>query len=146
MRTRSALIRCWQVEELLRFNGPVQTSTLRTAVETFEFAGVTLEAGDTVLAGLLAANRDTAGRPDAEVLDLSRSPDQHIAFGHGIHLCPGAPLATLEGHIALTSLLARFPGLRLAAPTEEIVADPGLLINALRALPVTTRPLPHRAT
>jgi cytochrome P450 len=130
------------VEELLRFNGPVQTSTLRVAVETFEFAGTTIEAGDTVLVGLLAANRDP-GRPGAQVLDLSRSPNQHIAFGHGIHLCLGAPLARLEGQIALTSLLARFPDLRPAE--NEILADPGLLINALRALPVTTRPAQNRA-
>jgi cytochrome P450 len=129
------------VEELLRFNGPVQTSTLRTAVETFEFAGTAIEAGDTVLVGLLAANRDP-GRPGAQVLDLSRSPNQHIAFGHGIHLCLGAPLARLEGQIALTSLLTRFPDLRPAA--DEILADPGLLINALRALPVTTRPAQNR--
>ena len=125
------------VEELLRFNGPVQTSALRAAVERFELAGTTIEAGDTVLVGLLAANRDP-GRPGAQVLDLSRSPNQHIAFGHGIHLCLGAPLARLEAQIALTSLLARFPDLRPAE--DEIRADPGLLINALRALPVTTRP------
>jgi cytochrome P450 len=128
------------VEELLRIDGPVQTSTLRIAVETFEFAGVTIKKGDTVLVGLLAANRDTTTRPDAEDLDLTRSPNQHIAFGHGIHLCLGAPLARLEAQIAFTGLLARFPTLRLAVPAHEIVAEPGLLMNAFHALPVTTRP------
>ncbi|HEY4418700.1 MAG TPA: cytochrome P450 [Pseudonocardia sp.] len=128
------------VEELLRIDGPVQTSTLRVAVETFEFGGVTIEKGDTVLVGLLAANRDTTTRPDAESLDLTRSPNQHVAFGHGIHLCLGAPLARLEAQTAFTSLLARFPGLRLAVSPHEIVAEPGLLMNAFRALPVTTRP------
>jgi cytochrome P450 len=127
------------VEELLRIDGPVQTSTLRIAVETFEFAGVTIEEGDIVLAGLLAANRDTTYRPDAEHLDLTRSPNQHVAFGHGIHLCLGAPLARLEAQTAFTSLLARFPGLRLAVPPHKIAAEPGLLINALQSLPVTTR-------
>jgi cytochrome P450 len=128
------------VEELLRIDGPVQNSTLRTAVETFELAGVTIEKGDTVLVGLLAANRDTTTRPDAEHLDLTRSPNQHIAFGHGIHLCLGAPLARLEAQTAFIGLLDRFPGLRLAVPPHEIVAEPGLLMNAFQALPVTTRP------
>ncbi len=131
------------VEELLRIDGPVQTSTLRIAVETFEFAGVTIEQGDTVLVGLLAANRDTTTRPDAEHLDLTRSPNQHIAFGHGIHLCLGAPLARLEAQTAFTGLLDRFPGLRLAVPPHEIAAVPGLLMNAFRVLPVTTRPADH---
>ncbi|WP_433298433.1 cytochrome P450 family protein [Pseudonocardia sp. CA-142604] len=128
------------VEELLRIDGPVQTSTLRTAVETFEFAGVTIKEGDTVLVGLLAANRDTTTRPDAEDLDLTRSPNQHVAFGHGIHLCLGAPLARLEAQTAFTGLLTRFPRLRPAVPPREIVAEPGLLMNALHALPVTARP------
>jgi cytochrome P450 len=129
------------VEELLRVNGPVQTTTLRVAVRTFAIGGVTIEAGDTVVVGLLAANRDATSWPAADTLDLARSPNKHLAFGHGIHLCVGAPLARLEARIALTTLLARLPELRLAVSPEEIVAEPGLLMNALVALPVTTRPI-----
>jgi cytochrome P450 len=125
------------IEELLRFDGPLQTTTRRVARETFEFGGATIDAGDIVLVALLAANRDATVLPDAELLDLARAPSQHLAFGHGLHFCLGAPLARLEGQIALTGLLARFPGLRLAVPREEILATRGVLMHGLQALPVS---------
>ncbi|WP_242189528.1 cytochrome P450 family protein [Saccharopolyspora soli] len=102
------------VEELLRINGPLQTTTLRVAVETFDIGDVTIESGDTVVVGLLAANRDATSWSEPGTLDLTRSPNKHLAFGHGIHLCVGAPLARLEARIALTSLLTQLPELRLA--------------------------------
>jgi cytochrome P450 len=126
------------VEEVLRFDGPLQTTPKRRARESFEMGGVTIEKGDMVLVGLLAANHDTSAMPDAEMFDPARAPSSHLAFGHGIHFCLGAPLARLEAQIALSSLLIRFPALQLTVPKEEIVTTPGLLMNAMEALPVTT--------
>jgi cytochrome P450 len=105
--------------------------------ETFELAGTVVRAGDLVLAGLLAANRDPATVPDAHMLDVARAPGPHLAFGHGAHFCLGAPLARLEAQTALRSLLARFPDLRLAVAPEHVESSPGLLMNGLEALPVT---------
>jgi cytochrome P450 len=126
------------VEELLRFTSPVQTSLRRTALESFDFAGATIEAGDVVLAGLLAANQDPRLVTNGEAPDFDRAPGPHLAFGHGIHHCLGAPLARLEGQIALTALTARFPGLRLAVPSEAVFTDPSVLMNTVRELNVTT--------
>ncbi|MBV8541416.1 MAG: cytochrome P450 [Pseudonocardiales bacterium] len=127
------------VEELLRFDGPVQVATFRVTAEPVDIGGVTIPAGEIVIPGLLAANRDPArtARPDA--LDITRADNQHLAFGHGIHHCLGAPLARLEGRIALGTLLARFPRLRLAVPTEQLAWRPGLIMNGLDALPVILR-------
>ncbi|GAA1317905.1 cytochrome P450 family protein [Pseudonocardia xinjiangensis] len=130
------------VEELLRFDGPLQIATQRVATETFELGGVTISAGDVVLTGLLAANRDTSHLPGADVLDVTRTPTPHLAFGHGIHHCLGAPLARLEARIALSSLITRFPDLRLATPADDLPVGDAVLINALTALQVATRPAP----
>ncbi|MGH3938284.1 MAG: cytochrome P450 family protein [Pseudonocardiaceae bacterium] len=124
------------IEELLRFDGPVQTATYRVTTEPVEIGGVAIPADQIVIAGLLAANRDAAHLPDPDVLDLSREDNPHLAFGHGIHHCLGAPLARLEGRIALGCLLARFPRLHLAVPTEQLIWRPGLIMNGLVALPV----------
>jgi cytochrome P450 len=111
-------------------------------VETFEFAGVTIEEGDTALVALLAANRDATAWPFPDSIDVDRSPNKHLAFGHGIHACVGAPLARVEARIALTSLLSRFPDLRLTTAPDGVTAEPGCSVNGLTALPVTTRPAP----
>ncbi|WP_037079335.1 cytochrome P450 family protein [Pseudonocardia spinosispora] len=125
------------VEEALRFDGPIQTTPQRRAREDFELGGVPITGGDMVLIGLLAANHDTEAIPDADRFDPVREPVSHLAFGHGIHFCLGAPLARLEARVGLSSLLARFPRLCLAAPEEEIVTAPGVLMNAMESLPVT---------
>ena len=88
-------------------------------------AGVTIPAGEIVLAGLTAAGRDPARFTDPQRLDLARADGGHVAFGHGIHHCLGAPLARLEGRIALGTLLARFPQLRLAVPPARSCAPRG---------------------
>jgi cytochrome P450 len=128
------------VEELLRFDGPLQSAVPAVATEPVQIAGVTVPAGAPVVVALLAANRDPdrLARPDR--LDVTR-PDVlgHLAFGHGVHHCLGAPLARLEGRIALGSLVARFPRLRLAVPAAEIERTQGLLMNGLAALPVRLR-------
>ncbi|SLL97913.1 MULTISPECIES: cytochrome P450 [unclassified Actinoplanes] len=125
------------IEEFLRFEGPLQTATFRIAVADVEIGGVTIPAGDPVIVGLLSANRDGERFPAAAELHLDRvqSP-AHLAFGHGIHYCLGAPLARLEAQVAFTALLDRLPGLRLAVPAEALRWRPGLLIRGLETLPV----------
>lgn len=124
------------IEELLRFDGPVQVATLRVTTEPVHLGGVTIPTGGIVVPGLLAANRDPASIPQPDVLDITRTDNPHLGFGHGIHHCLGAPLARLEGRIALTSLLARFPRLRLAVPPEQLTRRPSVLMHGLTALPV----------
>ena len=125
------------IEELLRFDGPLQVATLRLTTEPVVLGGVTIPAGEIVLPALLAANRGTACIPEPDTLDITRTDNPHLAFGHGIHHCLGAPLARLEGRIALGSLLTRFPRLRLAVPPEELTRRPSVLMHSLTALPVT---------
>ncbi|MGH3941396.1 MAG: cytochrome P450 family protein [Pseudonocardiaceae bacterium] len=124
------------VEELLRFDGPLQLATFRWTTEPVEIGGTVIPGGEMVSPGLLAANRDPSRIPDPEVLDVTRTQSPHLAFGHGIHHCLGAPLARLEGRIALGSLLARFPDLHLAVPPEELTWLPGVLMHGLTTLPV----------
>lgn len=124
------------IEELLRFDGPLQVATLRLTTDSIDIGGITIPAGELVIPGLLAANRDPACIPQPDALDITRTDTSHLAFGHGIHHCLGAPLARLEGRIALGSLLARFPRLRLAAAREELTWRPGVLMHSLTTLPV----------
>ena len=107
------------LEELLRFDAPVPHSTFRYAVEPVELGGVTIPAGAQVIISLAAANRDEHTYDDPEVLDIDRAGVRHLAFGHGIHHCLGAPLARLEGHIALGTLLRRFPSCASPSPTTS---------------------------
>jgi len=124
------------VEELLRYDSPLQSAIPAAAVADVEVDGVRIAAGELVIISLLAANRDPARLPGADRLDLSRPDPSHLAFGHGIHHCLGAPLARLEGRIALGSLIERFPRLRLAVPAADLARAPGVLMNGLVELPV----------
>jgi cytochrome P450 PksS len=124
------------VEELLRFDGPVETSTFRFAAEAVELAGVTIPRGAPVLVVLGSANRDATRFSDADQLILDRRDNDHLAFGHGIHYCLGASLARLEGQIAIGTLLRRLPSLRLAVPVEELEWRPSLLIRGMVRCPV----------
>jgi cytochrome P450 len=124
------------IEEFLRYEGPVETATFRTATEDVAIGGVTIPAGDPVLVMLLSANRDADQFPGADELRLDRPASHHLAFGHGIHYCLGAPLARLEAQIAFTALLDRHPELRLDVPAEELRWRPGLLLRGLEGLPV----------
>jgi len=125
------------VEELLRFDSPVQ-SVGRAAVEDVELAGEVIRRGDLVVVCNGAANRDPARFADPDRLDLARHPNRHLAFGVGIHSCVGAPLARLEGQIAIPGLFARFPEIRLAS--ERVVwrqGGPGdITLRGLAALPL----------
>jgi pimeloyl-[acyl-carrier protein] synthase len=125
------------VEELLRFDSPVQ-SVGRAAIEDVELAGKVIRRGDLVVVYNGAANRDPTRFADPDRLDLARHPNRHLAFGVGIHSCVGAPLARLEGQIAIPGLFARFPEIRLAS---ENVAwrqrGPGdITLRGLVALPL----------
>jgi cytochrome P450 len=126
------------VEEIMRYDAPVPHSTFRYASEDLEIAGVTIPAGGQVIISLAAANRDEHHFADAERFDITRANNRHLAFGHGIHFCLGAPLARLEGVVALGALLRRFPDLRLAAPDDELHwgHGDGLVLRGLSALPV----------
>jgi cytochrome P450 len=101
------------VEELVRYDAPIQLAG-RVPVEDVELAGHTLRKGQMVGVILGAANRDPAAFVEPNGLDLARTPNPHVAFGRGIHFCIGAPLARIEGQIAIPALLARFPTLRRA--------------------------------
>jgi cytochrome P450 PksS len=138
LRDDPALIRP-AVEELLRYTSPVETATERFAREDVTVAGVTIPPGSLVLAVIASANRDERQFPEPDKLDLTREPNRHLAFGLGIHFCLGAALARLEGQIAISALLRRAPGLRLAVAPEALRWRRGLVLRGLAALPVTLR-------
>jgi cytochrome P450 len=121
------------VNELLRYDSPVQM-TGRVAVVEMRIGGKTIEPGQGVTLRLGAANRDPERFPDPDRLDLARPDLRHVAFGHGIHFCVGAPLARIEGQMAFTSLLTRFPTLDLETDTPDW--EPGIVFRGLRSLPV----------
>jgi len=123
-------------EEFLRVEGPVNLATFRYTKEPVEIGGVTIPENEIVLVSLVAANRDPEKYENADQLDVTRSAQGHVAFGHGIHYCLGAPLARLEFDVALTQLLARFPNLTLAAEPETLEWRDSTLIRGLHTLPV----------
>ena len=124
------------VEEFLRYDGPVQHTTFRMTSEPVTIGGIDIPVHEQVLVVTAAANRDPAHFGEPDRLDVGRSDNHHIAFGHGIHFCLGAPLARLEGEIAFASLLARFPELRPAVPLDRIHWTYRLVLRGLVALPV----------
>jgi cytochrome P450 PksS len=138
LRDDSTLIRS-AIEELLRFASPLETATERYAREDVLFGGVTIPRGEMVFAALASANRDEHQFPDPDKLDITREPNRHLTFGLGIHFCIGAPLARLEGQIAINTLLRRAPNLRLAVPRETVRWRRGLILRGLEALPVCLR-------
>ena len=130
------------VEELLRYDAPVPHSTFRYAVAPIDIGGVTIPAGAQVIICLAAANRDGGQYADPEELDINRVESRHLAFGHGIHHCLGAPLARMEGQVAFGSLLRRFPALRLAVSVDKLHwgHGDGLVLRGLSELPVIPGP------
>jgi cytochrome P450 len=128
------------VEEMLRYDGSLQVTLPYVTTKPVELGGTRLPAGAVVFLGLLAANRDRSRIAHPDAFDITRTPVPHLAFGHGVHHCLGAPLARLEGRIAFRALLARFPRLRLAVPAAELTWLPNLLMNGLTALPVAPIP------
>jgi cytochrome P450 len=135
LRENPALMRN-AVEEFLRFHSPVAVGTSRWAGENLEFGGKQMRRGDVVLVGLAAANHDPQEFAQPDQLDITRKENRHLAFGMGIHYCLGAPLARMEGQIAINTLLQRLPNLRLAVPAEELVWRPSMLLLGVSKLPV----------
>lgn len=121
------------IEEMLRYDGPAQ-ATARRPTADLELSGVQIRADALVLAILAAANRDPAQFPNPDVFDITRDPNDHVAFGDGIHYCIGAPLARLEGSIAIGSILERFPKIRLSDPDQPLVYKGSYFLRGLSAL------------
>jgi cytochrome P450 len=125
------------VEELLRYTSPVELATERYARKDTEIRDTRIPRGGLVLAVLGSANRDERHFEDPDVLDLARDPNRHLAFGRGgVHHCLGAPLARMEGQIALSAFLRRFPGARLAMAPESLHWRRGLFLRGLEKLPL----------
>ncbi|MGW4200844.1 cytochrome P450 family protein [Streptomyces sp. NPDC004726] len=128
------------VEELLRYDGPVELATWRYATQELDIGGRRIRKGEPVLVVLAAANRDPARFGEPDILDLSRSDNPHLGYGHGIHYCLGAPLARLEARTALATLFRRLPDLQLAGDPADLRWRGGLIMRGLRSLPVEFAP------
>ncbi|HJQ45167.1 MAG TPA: cytochrome P450 [Amycolatopsis sp.] len=127
------------VEEFLRFEGPVNIATLRVTKEPVQIGDAEIPAGEFVMVSLLAANRDGERFADPGTLDITRPAGGHLAFGHGIHYCVGAPLARLEAEIALGKLLDRFGKIELDGEPAALRWRDSTLMRGLQALPVRVR-------
>src|SRR5215213_4006714 len=128
------------VEELLRYTSPVEIATERYAREDLEVSKTEVPRGELVLAVLGSANRDEQYFEDPDALDLARHPNKHLAFGRGgVHHCLGAPLARMEGQIAITALLRRFPRMHLAVEPGSLRWRRGLFLRGLERLPLLLR-------
>jgi cytochrome P450 PksS len=124
------------IEELLRYTAPVSMSSPRWASEDISIHGEVIHKGEMVFVSLVGADSDPQQFSDPEVLDILRKENQHVAFGKGIHFCLGAPLARLEGQIAIDALLQRLPHLRLASQPEQLIWTSTPILRGLTSLPV----------
>jgi cytochrome P450 len=123
------------IEEVLRYRSPVQMMYRRVAADV-DLDGKPLQAGQMVMAQIGSANRDEAQFPDADRFDIRRAPNRHLAFGHGIHFCLGAPLARLESKIALTLMLDRLPEMhRVRTVALQGLGSP--IVYGVKHLPIT---------
>jgi cytochrome P450 PksS len=121
----------------LRYTSPVEIATERYARQDLEISGTTVPRGELVLAVLGSANRDEQQFEDPNTLDLARDPNRHLAFGRGgVHHCLGAPLARMEGQIAVSALLQRFPNLRLDIDPGSLRWRRGIFLRGLQRLPL----------
>ncbi|HKS50042.1 MAG TPA: cytochrome P450 [Amycolatopsis sp.] len=124
------------VEEVLRFDANAGLGMVRYIGEPVDVAGTSLPAGTTVMCSMAAANRDETAFEGANRMDLTRSPNPHLAFGAGAHSCPGQPLARTELQVVLEVLLRKLPSLELAVPADELRTVDGLVVGGLREVPV----------
>ncbi|WP_328980584.1 cytochrome P450 [Streptomyces canus] len=125
------------VEELLRFLNVTDLTTARVAVEELKIGGVRVEPGEGVYPSTAAANRDGSAFDRPDELDITRGTRDHLAFGHGRHLCLGADIARVELELTYSTLFRRLPGLRLAVPFENLTYRQGGLVFGVQELPVT---------
>ena len=123
------------IEEMLRFDGPINNATLRYSMSEIVVGDVVIPPNEIVLITLLSANRDTARFTDPEAFDVRRRTQGHLAFGHGIHHCVGAPLARMEGVTAIGRLLARYTTIALDR-SEPLEYHDSTLIRGLKRLPL----------
>jgi cytochrome P450 len=124
------------IEELLRYTSSVSLSAARWAREDVSIHGQVIRKGEVVRCALLAANTDPQQFADPVALNILRQENTHVAFGKGIHFCLGAPLARVEGQIAIGTLLRRMPQLQLARDPEQLIWKEGGSLRVLAALPV----------
>jgi cytochrome P450 len=127
------------IEEFLRHEGPLNIATYRYTTQPLQLGDLLIPAGEFVMVSLASANRDTAWFADADRVDITRDAAGHLAFGYGIHYCVGAPLARMEGEIAISKLLDRFPNLALACEPDQLRWRPSTLMRGLETLPVRLR-------
>lgn len=120
MDTNEGLVQS-AVEEIVRYAGPASGVFMRWAWEDVEIGTKTIREGDAVNALLHAANRDPDMFENPDRFDITRSPNKHLGFGAGVHYCLGAPLARIEGAVAIPTLLRRLPNLKLAVEPDEVV-------------------------
>ncbi|MER7462459.1 cytochrome P450 [Streptomyces sp. NPDC097981] len=125
------------VEEMLRYEGPVETTAFRYTKEPVEIGGMTIPQGESVAVVLAAASRDPQRFAEPDRFDIHRDARGHMAFGHGIHHCLGAPLARMQAVIAFRTLLERCPGLALDTDPAVLTWRPSMMLRGLHQLPVT---------
>jgi cytochrome P450 len=136
LRSEPTLIKT-AIEELLRFVCPVEMATERYTCEDITIAGTTIPRGELVMAVIGSANRDERYFDNPDSLDITRKNNKHLAFGHGVHFCLGAPLARLEGQIAISTLIQRMPNLRLSVEPDQVRWRGTFVLRGLEALPVS---------
>ena len=124
------------IEEVLRYTSPLDLASQRFAREDVTIRDTAIAQGDVVVVVIGSANHDETQFPNPESFDITREPNKHLAFGQGLHFCIGAPLARMEGQIALTTLFRRFPNLRLGQAAETLRWRKSLIVRGLEALPV----------
>jgi cytochrome P450 len=123
------------LEEALRYDAAVQTTMARYALVDFDLAGKRITRGDAVVISLAAANRDPGQFRDADEYRLHGHRRTHLGFGYGTHFCLGAPLARLEGEIALEVLFTSMPGLRIRQPDDDLAWVLGPMLRCPRGIP-----------
>ncbi|MEM7129223.1 MAG: cytochrome P450 [Chloroflexota bacterium] len=124
------------IEEMLRYDGPVERATMRFAAEDIELGGQCIQRKDAVSVALSSANRDDKRFDAPNAFDITRQNNKHLGFGYGVHYCVGAQLARMEGAIAIKSLFQRLPHLRLDVPVESLTWDTVPIIRGMKEMPM----------
>ena len=125
------------IEELLRYEGPVEMATMRYAAEDVTVGDIHIRWGTPVVVILGGANRDPRSFSEPAALEVSRDAKQHIGFGYGVHYCVGAPLARLEARIAFETILSRLPNIRLTVPDASLKYTESAVVHGVKSLPIT---------